>query len=246
MNFLKHVGIHQDRKVAILYRQVPNEDHMCLVIYPQVLPAPWHDAIMRVLESAVGQQAEEFADALHRNLLPDGRNILETLHQEKMIKKIRTGDVNVTPRAGANIRLDELNAMLTKMKLGEDAIKEMATNDAARGLVDPSVKRTAEALYKSGRDARTEPRPAPAPTIKAGPDAALSDSEIAGNMLIQAERMENEGKGLLAEAARMKKDAERMQPNVVPKETMVVRTESDAKPKRGRPSKAKAVADAAQ
>ena len=246
MNFLKHVGIHQDRKVAILYRQVPNEDHMCLVIYPQVLPAPWHDAIMRVLESAVGQQAEEFADALHRNLLPDGRNILETLHQEKMIKKIRTGDVNVTPRAGANIRLDELNAMLTKMKLGEDAIKEMATNDAARGLVDPNVKRTAEALYKSGRDARTEPRPAPAPTIKAGPDAALSDSEIAGNMLIQAERMENEGKGLLAEAARMKKDAERMQPNVVPRETMIVRTESDAKPKRGRPSKAKAVADAAQ
>jgi len=246
MNFLKHVGIHQDRKVAILYRQVPNEDHMCLVIYPQVLPAPWHDAIMRVLESAVGQQAEEFADALHRNLLPDGRNILETLHQEKMIKKIRTGDVNVTPRAGANIRLDELNAMLTKMKLGEDAIKEMATNDAARGLVDPSVKRTAEALYKSGRDARTEPRPAPTPTIKAGPDAALSDGEIAGNMLIQAERMAAEGKGLLAEAARMKKDAERLQPNVVPKETMVVRTESDAKPKRGRPSKAKAVADAAQ
>ena len=49
MSFLKHVGIHQDRKVAILYRQVPNEDHMCLVIYPQVLPAPWHDAIMRVL-----------------------------------------------------------------------------------------------------------------------------------------------------------------------------------------------------
>ena len=244
MSFLKHVGIHQDRKVAILYRQVPNEDHMCLVIYPQVLPAPWHDAIMRVLESDVGQQAEEFATALHRNFLPDGRNILETLHQEKMIKKIRTADVNVTPRQGASIRLDELNAMLTKMKQGEEAIKEMATNDAARGLVDPSVKRTAEALYKSGRDAKTEARPTPPPTIKAGPDAALSDSEIAGNMLIQAERMEAEGKGLLAEAARMKKDAERMQPNVVPRETMVIRTDSDAK--RGRPSKAKAVADAAQ
>jgi hypothetical protein len=136
--------------------------------------------------------------------------------------------------------------MLDKMKQGEEAIKEMATNDAARGLVDPSVKRAAEALYKSGRDAKTEARPTPPPTIKAGPDVALSDSEIAGNMLIQAERMEAEGKGLLAEAARMKKDAERLQPNVVPRETMIVRTESDAKPKRGRPSKTKAVADAAQ
>ena len=242
MSFLKHVGIHQDRKVAILYRTVPNEDHMCLVIFPQVLPAPWHDTIMKVLESDVGQQAEEFAVALHRSLLPDGRNILETLHQEKMIKKIRTADVNVTPRPGANIRLDELNTMLTKMKQGEEAIKEMATSDAARGLVDPSVKRTAEALYKTGRDARVEASKKAPPTIKAGPDAALSDGEIAGNMLLQAERMEAEGKGLMSEAARMKKDAERMHPGVVPHETMVVKTESVAK-KRGRPAK---VADATQ
>jgi hypothetical protein len=98
MSFLKHVGKHSDRKVAILWRQVPNEDHMALVIYPEVLPAPWHDAIMKVLESDVGQQAEDFADALHRSLLPDGRVILETLHMEKMIKKVRTTDVIVTPR----------------------------------------------------------------------------------------------------------------------------------------------------
>ena len=41
-------------KVAILWRQVPNEEHMALVIYPEVLPAPWHDTIMKVLESDVG------------------------------------------------------------------------------------------------------------------------------------------------------------------------------------------------
>ena len=61
-------------------------------------------------------------------------------------------------------------------------------------------------------------------------------------MLLQAERMEAEGKGLMSEAARMKKDAERMHPGVVPHETMVVKTESVAK-KRGRPAK---VADATQ
>ena len=96
MSFIKHVGKHQDRKVAILFREVPQEEHMCLVIYPEVLPAPWHDTIMKVLESDVGQQAEQLADALHRSLLPDGRVILETLHLEKMIKKVRTGDVLVT------------------------------------------------------------------------------------------------------------------------------------------------------
>ena len=53
---LKHIGRHGDRKVAVLFREVPNEGHMCLVIYPDVLPAPWEDAIMRALESDVGQQ----------------------------------------------------------------------------------------------------------------------------------------------------------------------------------------------
>jgi hypothetical protein len=231
-NFLKHVGKHGDRKVVILFKEVPNEDHMCLVIYPDVLPAPWEDAIMRALESDVGQQAEEFANALHRTLLPDGRVVLETLHMEKMIKKVRTADVIVTPRSDSKIRLDELNKMLREMKQGEAAIKKLAENDAARGLVDPSVKRTAEAAFKSGQ----QQPPAQSST------GALDDRALASNMLAQATRMEAEAKGLIAEAARMKKEAERMDPTVV---ATKIPTQQPAK--RGRPSKAsKAVADAAQ
>ena len=60
--------------------------------------------------------------------------------------------------------------------------------------------------------------------------------------------MEIEAKQMIAEAARMKKDAQRMDPNVVAKEA--VATNSDvttvATGKRGRPAKNKAVADAAQ
>jgi hypothetical protein len=231
-NFLKHVGKHGDRKVVILFKEVPNEDHMCLVIYPDVLPAPWEDAIMRALTSDMGQQANEFADALHRTLLPDGRVVLETLHMEKMIKKIRTADVIVTPRSDSKIRLDELNKMLNEMKQGEAAIKKLAENDAARGMVAPDVKRTAEAAFKSSQQARAQ----------APQDGALDDRAIAGNMLAQATRMEAEAKGLIAEAARMKKEAERMDPTVTASK---IPTQQPAK--RGRPSKAiKAVADAAQ
>ena len=232
MSFLKHVGKHGDRKVCILFREVPNEPHMCLVIYPDVLPAPWEDAVMRVLESDVGQQAEEFANALHRSLLPDGRVILETLHKENMIKKVRTADVIVTPRSDSRIKLDELNKMLNEMKQGEDAIKRMAQNDAARGLVDAPTKRAAEQDFKEGRQ---QP-------MRASQDGALDDRSIASNMLAQATRMEAEAKGLIAEAARMKKEAERMDPTVV---ATKIPTQQPAK--RGRPSKAsKAVADAAQ
>ena len=87
---LKHIGRHGDRKVAILFREVPNEDHMCLVIYPDVLPTHIHDSIMQTLESPEGQAATQLADACHRRLLPDGRPQLEALHREGMIKKIPT------------------------------------------------------------------------------------------------------------------------------------------------------------
>jgi hypothetical protein len=237
MAFLKHIGKHSGRNVAILYRQVPNEDHMCLVVYPEVLPAPWHDAIMKVIESDIGQQAEELANALHRNLLPDGRAILETLHLEKMIKKVRTADVTVTPSPNAKIRLDELNTMLNEMKQGEAAIKRLAESDASRGMVAPEVKRSAEAAYKA-----TQQPGYHAPST----DGALDDRTLAANMLTQAQRMELEAKGLLAEAARMKKDAERMHPGVVTSESSPATSTATTAPKRGRPSKAKVAADAAQ
>jgi hypothetical protein len=236
MSFLKHIGRQGDRKVAVLFREVPQEDHMCLVIYPDTIPAPWESAIMKVLESEMGQQAENFADALHRSLLPDGRVILETLHKEQMIKKIRTADVIITPRADSSIRLDELNKMLNEMKTGEAAIRRMAQNDAAQGLVDPAVKRAAEAAFKNQQS-----QPA------TSSNDALSDRAIASNMLAQAQRMEAEGKGLLSEAARMRKDAERMDPGVVASSPVAVPAETTTAKKRGRPASAnKAVsADAA-
>ena len=237
---MKHVGKHGDRKVCILFRQVPGEDHMALIIYPEVLPAHWQDSIQKALESDIAQQAEELADALHRSFLPDGRAVLETLHQERMIKKVRTSDIIVTPTSQSKIRLDELNKMLNEMKLGEEAIKKMAQNDASRGMVAPEVKRKAEAEYKAQQVQQQA-----APKFQAPQDAALSDRDIAANMVFQAKKMETEAKQMIAEAARMKKDAQRMDPNVVAKEAPAPAVKADTS-RRGRPAKTKAVADATE
>ena len=239
MAFMKHVGKHGDRKVCILFRQVPGEDHMALIIYPETLPAHWQQSVQSVLESDISQQAEELADALHRNFLPDGRPILETLHQERMIKKVRTSDIIVTPNAQSNIRLDELNKMLNEMKLGDAAIKKMAENDASRGMVAPEVKRKAEAEFKAQQAQQQS-----APRFQAPQDGALSDRDIAANMLAQAKKMELEAKSMIAEAARMKKQAQTMDPRVVAKETPAPAAETASK--RGRPAKTKVVADATQ
>lgn len=204
---LKHIGRHGDRKVAIVFREIPGEDHMCLVIYPEVLPSHIHDAIMKVLESPAGQEETVLANALHRNLLPDGRVMLEALHREGMLKKVATNQVIVTPNATSSVKLDELNRLVREMESGEEAAKRMRELDANAGIVDPKVKRQAEAEFKSRQQT-------PAAPLRANADAALDDKTLAANMLAQAKRMESEAKGLIAEAARMKKDAERMFPGV--------------------------------
>jgi len=250
MAFIKHVGKHGDRKVCVLFREVPGEDHMCLIIYPETIQAVWQDAIQKVLESDIGQQAEQLADALHRSLFPDGRAILETLHQERMIKKVRTSDVIMTPNTASKIRLDELNKMLNEMKTGEAAIKRMAENDASRGMVAPEVKRAAEAKYKADQANLANPNYVAPPTLNAGQDGALSDRDIAANMLAQAKAMELNALAMSKEAARMKKDAERMDPTVSAKNatasTATVSTSvAEAPVRRGRgPNKPKTVAAA--
>jgi hypothetical protein len=242
MAFIKHVGKHGDRKVCIMFRQVPGEEHMALIIYPETLPAHWQQAVQSVLESDIAQQSEELADALHRNFLPDGRPILQTLHEERMIKKVRTSDIIVTPNLNSSIRLDELNKMLNEMKLGEEAVKKMAENDASRGMVAPEVKRAAEAKYKAEQAQKQNTTSTSA--FQAPVQGALSDRDIAANMLAQAKKMEVEAKGMIAEANRMKKEAAKMDPRVVAKETQAPAAEPNSK--RGRPAKTKAVADATQ
>jgi len=223
---IKHIGKHGDRKVAIVFREVPGEEHMALVVYPETLPVSFHDAIMKVIESPVGQEAENLGDALFRSLLNDGRAMLQTLHQEGMIMKVQAKQVTVTPGGNSSVNLEEMNGIIRKMKMGEDAVRELADLDANRGYTGKAKRRD-----DYGREVG-----APVPqrmSEVAGSDAALAlnDSQLAQDRLKQAHRMEAEARGLLAESARLMAEAEAMSGGA-------------PKPKRGRQKKVKA-ADAA-
>jgi hypothetical protein len=209
---LKHIGRHGDRKVAILFREVPGEDHMCLVVYPDTLPTHIHNSIMSTLESAPGQAAPNLADVLSRNLLPDGRAQLEALHREGMIKKIPSNQVIVTPTATSNVKLDEMNQIIREMETGGAAMKRLQELDNSTGFVDPAQKRKAEAEFKRSQE-RGQTQPTVTPLVSTS-DGVLDDKALAGNMLAQAKRMELEAKSMISEAARMKKDAQRMFPGV--------------------------------
>lgn len=202
---IKHVGKHGDRKVAIVFREVPNEEHMALVIYPDTLPMTIHDRIMAVLESELGQQAESLGDALFRSLLADGRPILQTLHSEGMIKKVQTKQIVVTPNATSHVNLEEMNRIIREMKTGKDAIQRLADIENNRGMSN----------YKRKDDFGREIG-APVDGIRgsnvAGSDAAraLDDVALAETFRDQAKRMASEAKQLLAESERLMNEANGM------------------------------------
>lgn len=201
--FLRHVGKHGDRKVAVIFREVPGEPHMCLVTYTETLGQNIHDPLVKCIESDIGQNSENLADALNRTYAKDGKIILQALHAEGMLKKIRTELVVMTPQPGTMIKLDELNKLLNEMKQGEDAVKKLADMDASMGLQDP---------VDVARRLRGDKNKAP---VQATGDV-LGDQNLANNLRQQAERMQREAKGLLAEVDRLLKEAAALDPSSAP------------------------------
>lgn len=221
MAFLRHIGKHGDRKVAVVFREVPGEPHMALVVYTEVLGQNIHDPLMACIESDIGQNSEDLALALNRTHAKDGTVILQKLHAEGMLKKIRTELVVMTPQPNVQIKLDELNKILDEMKQGEEAVKKLAEMDASMGLQDP---------LQVAKRLRGDQRPAPAGS-DAALNAALDDNGLAANLRQQAEKMDREAKGLMAEAQRLLKEAAALDPVKAVKESTKTKTVKTDAPK---------------
>ena len=197
---LKHVGRHGEKKVVVAYNTVPGEDHMALVIYSDSLPSMLHDEVMKVIESPAGQTAKSLADALFRNIMPDGNNTLGALHKGGFLKKVQTKQVILKPNAKSSVRLDELNEILKKMEGSAEAAKKLADIDAGRGYADPGKNVSRDV----GEPVKTE--------AAVNTSGVLTDADLANQRLDQATKMELQAKTLLAEAKRLKEEASSLAP----------------------------------
>ena len=227
---LKHVVKHNNRKAALLYRRVPGEDHMCLLVYSDLLPRMIHDEIMKVLESAVGQQANDLADALFRNIMPDGRNTLQVLHAEGMIQKVPCNQVIVQANAKSTVRLDELNDILDEMAKGQEAVQRLAELDTKVTGWQPGMQERNAAKkpqkVTEGREVGAPPNAANPVDVPAA--GVLSDTDIAAQLLSQADRMKRDAAALLAEVERLTKEAAALAPAVKVKKANGTKTKVKA------------------
>jgi hypothetical protein len=234
MSFIRHIGKIGDRKVAIIFREIPNEQHMCLVTYTETLNMHVHDPMMQTIESDIGQNSSNLADALNRTYTKDGKIILQVLHSEGLLKKVQTSQVIVTPSSNTRIKLDELNKILDEMQQGEAAVKRLAEID---------TNRTAQEVTDIAKMMRGDKKVPPV-AVPSQVDGILGDNVIVNNLRSQAAKMEAEAKGLLAESQRLQKEASDIEgpiaqskpdkkKNLVETPTAIIETAK----KRGRPAK---------
>ena len=213
---IKHVGKHNSKKIVLLWRKVPNENHMALLLYSDTLPRMIHDEVMKQLESPIGQNATEFSDVLFRTVMADGRNALEVLHKEGFIKKVPTSQILITPTSKSTVRLDELNDILDEMQKGEEAMKRLSDLDKEAGMVGQKKK------VREGREVGMPPNNSSVSRTNLDVDATasaaaylkgvLSDDDLAADRLSQAAQMQKQAEQLLAEAKRLTEEAKSLTP----------------------------------
>ena len=186
MAALKHVGrvTKTKKKCAVAYRVLPGDPDNCLVVFTEALDAADHDSLINLIESNAGQTADEFADAMARSSLSDGRNMLAGFHKTGKLAKVATNLIEMTPNNNTSLPLDELNKTIAEQK-------GVTVNDLA--MKDPQGATIAEVKDAPVAD------PAASYTAPATPDV-LTDEALAAQYRSQADSLFKEAKTLREQA----------------------------------------------
>lgn len=148
--FTKHVGKMKNNsaRVAVVYRTLPGDANSALVVGTNGLTDAYHDALMSLIDSDTGQQANELADVLATRRFPDGTVMLQYLHANGQLKKVPTNLVLMTPNSQTITPLNELNQMIAEQRgvkiedlavSEEGAIKEPSSSIVSEEIIVPDV-----------------------------------------------------------------------------------------------------------
>lgn len=214
MQSLKHIGKMKNTgtKVIVVFRTLPGDSNMALVLPTTTLPDQYHNAIMDLVETAPSQNSFEFGEQMFIKFFPDGRPMLQAMQADNRMQKVPTDTVIMTPTNQHTMPLDELNVLIAEQK--NCTVDELCT--FVKGST-PSTK-LKEQVKKEVVPAVDTDIPAPL-RAQAASNEALSDKDIAKSYRSQADAM-------YKEAAKLRKDADELDPPV--KKTTKVKESADA------------------
>jgi hypothetical protein len=196
---MKHVGKMKNNgaRVAVAFRTIPGDPHSALVIGTNGLADSYHDSLMSLIESEGAQQANELADVLAVRKFPDGSNMLEWLHSRGSLKKVPTNLVLMTPDTKSSIQLDELNILIADQK--GLTLEQLAITEGEMVIVEPNAPATQNKWDKAREDRATA-------------KAAKEEAETVSAISLSPAEMRSRADALYKEAARLRKEADAVDP----------------------------------
>lgn len=192
MKTLKHIGKMKNtgEKVLVVFRTLPGESNMALVLATSTLPDIYHDALIQLVETDQAQDANEFGEIMFIRRFPDGRLMLSAMQQDTRLKKVATDTVIMTPTLSASIPLDQLNVIIAEQR-------GVAVGDLA-SLVNGGTPADRDSV-------KTPPVVESAKAEEVKPLEALTDKDLARQFRSQADSM-------YKEAAKLRKQADDLDP----------------------------------
>lgn len=186
---IKHVGVlsNTGKKVVVVFRELPDDPENCLVVDTDALPDWFHDDIINAVEEPGSQNTANFYEYAERKYLTDGTNMLQTLHKTGRLQKMPTSNVMMTPNNDVAVGLTEINNIVREQN-GETPVVAPPVDQHAMAGNDPVPRDTT--IRNIVEDIAQGP---------AGQEA-ISDTDLAKNMLAQAKGFETEAKALKAQA----------------------------------------------
>jgi FtsZ-binding cell division protein ZapB len=191
MKNLKHVGRlkSNNAKVLVVFRTLPGDPYYALVLGTANLSDLYHNALIDLVESDQGQDANEFGQIMSIRYFPDGRPMLAALHQDGKLVKVQTTDILMTPNTVTTIPLSELNMLIAEQK--GIALDELAY-EVSNVQPEPKPETTPEAVAES---------------VKA--EAVVETVEVSS---MNAAELRSKADALYKEAAKLRKQADELDP----------------------------------
>ena len=210
MKPLKHIGRMKNTgaKVLVVFRTLPGESNMALVLPVANLSDSYHDSIMTVVESDQAQETFEFGEIMFTRTFPDGRPMLQALQADNRLQKVATDLVIMAPTTNDNVQLDQLNVLIAEQR--NCTVDDLYT--FVSGAPSKSNGSVVEEIVEVKDLSPIEP-------LKASENSVLSDRDIAKSYRSQADAM-------YKEAAKLRKEADELDPPQ--KKTAKVKESADA------------------
>ena len=202
---LKHVGrvIPTGRKCLVAYRTLPGDSSNCLIVPTEGLTDAQHDAIINLVNSTAGQDANEFAEVMARTNFPDGSIMLANLHVNGKLIKVPTGQIEMTPNTQMKILLSELNQIIADQR-------GVPVDNLAIALSSKEDKKSEVREIASAKDI--------SPKIGEDVTKTVAERQEEANALAsmtpdqQAAKLRSEADRLYKQAAVLRKEAEELSP----------------------------------